>query len=1060
MKLTRRAALQSAAAAAFTSGCAAKRGKSRSDAASRVVDLRVDYIDRPLGLEAQRPLLSWRMESNARGARQTAYRIQVSRSENLAAAVWDSGRVESAQSFAVPYGGPALRSGERVFWRVQVWNEKARELISAVSWWEMGLTDAHDWSAEWLVAEDAETLAERAVGLHWIWGDTQKDDVPRRFRWRFSVESQPLEALLFISAKDNLVGLWLDGERVLSPQQWLSWGALSRVDLTQKLGPGQHVVALEVGVRTDQARPVVGGAITGYLRLRQASGSVLRLPTGSHWRTVLADDRTDWVATEFDDGAWARSRVARVQPDSHPWPAGPAVLLRREFQISKPLARARLYATALGAYELRLNGRGVGDRRLAPETTDFRSRALYQTYDVTEMLRDGANVMGAMVGDGWYASAFSYLDMRYAFGEPPRRFLAQLELTYTDGSRERVVTDEQWRLAVAPILASEIYDGETYDARREQAGWDSAGFQDHEWAAATVGERPPCRLHAQVSAPIRVRESLRPVARAQNVYDFGQNIAGWARIAVRGAAGATVRLRFAEVLQPSGEIDTANLRRARSTDTYVLRGDAQSEIFEPHFTYHGFRYVEVTLSDPADVTLISIEAVVAHSDLPITGTLRAANPGIEQFWHATLWSQRANFFGVPTDCPQRDERMGWLGDAQIFWDAAAFNMDIAAFTRRFMSDVRAGQAKSGEMPDTAPFWALGQNTPGWADAAAILPWTCWQRYGDVAVIEENWEALDRWQRRLLELNPDHVWRNSRGLDYGDWLAVDAGTPKELVSTAYWFYSASLLAEMAEATDRASDAQRYRDLAGRIRDAFVAGFVAPDGTVGNGSQTSAILALRFGLLPAERREAVVARLAADIARRGNKLSTGFLGTPYILDVLAEHGRTDVAVSLLLQTEYPSWGFMMKSGATTVWERWDGVKDGKVKGSLNHYALGAVVGFLFRRLAGIDTGIIGFRRVRVRPLIDARLGRGGGDYTSVMGRISTDWSREAGGVFRLILRLPANCMGEVHLPATEGARIFEGRRRLGRRGDVTLQRWESGVAVIETGSGEYEFVVEPA
>ncbi|MBM0104761.1 family 78 glycoside hydrolase catalytic domain [Steroidobacter sp. S1-65] len=1096
MKLTRRQALQGAAATAvLVGGCKTTPVDPGAQSVAHIEDLRVDYVDRPLGTAATAPLLSWKMRSERRGARQVAYRILVARSEaalsSVDADLWDSGRVDSDRSFAIPYGGAALRSRERAHWRVEVWDEQGTQLQSAGSWWETGL-GPDDWQGDWLVAEDAETLAERAIGLNWIWGEEPLAS-PRRFRWPFTLRERPVEASFFISAKDTLAGLWMDGEPLLRPEpkQWTSWGMFTRLDLTAQLAnAGSHVIALEVTTRKDQPRPVFGGAVVGYLRLKYADQRVERLPTGPQWRTTLAPRNSldDWTQVRFDDAAWNRAQPVREPPECHPWLPAPAVLLRTEFTAKAKPVRARLYATALGAYEASINGRRVDDRKLAPESTDFRSRALYQTYDVTSLVQAGANALGFMVGDGWFASKFSYLDMRYSFGPPPRRLKAQLEIWFEDGSRQIVSTGPQWQIAASPIVASDIYDGETYDARLEQRGWNEVGFSLA--APASVGSTPSCKLDPQISAPIRVSERLR--VRSVNeprpgvrVYDFGQNIAGWAAIKVRGKAGTRLRLRFAEVLKPNGELDVFTLRRAANTDVYILRGEGV-ETFEPHFTYHGFRYVEVTADAPegeATWQLDHIEAAVVHSDLAIAGKFRSSDPTIEALWRATLWSQRANFFGVPTDCPQRDERMGWTGDAQIIWDAAAFNQDIAAFTHRFMSDIRAGQLPTGEMPDTAPFWKLGENTPGWADAAAILPWTSWQRYGDTKVIAENWAAMDRWQRRLLELNPDYVWRNSRGLDYGDWLSVDAKsreditTPRELISTAYWAYSAQLMSQMATAIDRRADSERYAQLAAAIKRAFVTHFVTPEtdqmagpaqngvrgGTgaamrIGNGSQTSAVLALKFDLLPPELRPVAIKQLAGDIRRRDTHLSTGFLGTPYILDALAEHGEATLAISLLLQTTFPSWGFMFANGATTPWERWDGIKDGVITGSLNHYALGAVVGFLYRRLAGIDAATPGFERVRIRPLKDARLSAGGGMYEAITGTIATDWRVLDSGAYQLDVALPANTRGEIHIPARGTQTIKEGRRSIDGRADVRLLTRDGQTAVVEVASGQYRFTAE--
>ncbi|MDR7118787.1 family 78 glycoside hydrolase catalytic domain [Caulobacter sp. BE254] len=1030
----------------------------------RVAAPRVDYLENPLGLDNRKPRFSWTLEAGgARDLRQTAYRLTVATGlEALRAGdplLWDSGKIASDRSLDIPYEGLPLASGQRCWWRVEAWVQGDRPARpSAPAWWEMGLLDPADWTAGWLEAEPETMRQERLEGVHWVWGETD-DAGPRRFRWRFDLPEGVKAARVTVSAKDSLAGLWLDGDSLIRPGDRTAWGQGPSFALPD-LSPGPHVLVAEVGLRLDEARPVIGGALAAMLRLTLADGREVRVHAKDGWRTTL-DAPQAWQARAHDDSAWPKAVPARIVPPCHPWVTGPAVQLRRAFRLDKPVTRARLYATALGGYEARLNGRKVGDGVLAPESTDFRTRALYRTHDVTGLLRAGDNVLGAIVGDGWFASPFGFLDMRYAFGPPPRRFSALLDVEHTDGTRSRVQTDgEGWRLAPSPVVLSEIYDGETYDARLEQAGWDAPGFDDEGWSAARLGETPPCRLAAHVAPPIRPIQTLKvrkvsEPAPGVRILDFGQNFAGWCRIRVKGPAGATVRLRFAEALRPDGTLNTTSNRRALQTDTYILRGDPAGETFEPRFTFHGFRYVEVT-GWPGAFSADAVEGVVLHSDAALTGAARIDHPLIQAIWRNTLWSQRGNFLGVPTDCPQRDERMGWTGDAQIFWDAAAFNMDVGAFTRRFMGDIRAGQSASGEMPDTAPFWTLGQNTPGWADAAVILPWTAWRRYGDTAVIDENWAAMDRWSRRLLETNPDHVWRNGRGMDYGDWLSVDARsraeitTPKELVSTAYWAWSTDLLAQMAEATGRTADAARLQALRAAIGAAFVREFVRPDGGVGNDSQTSHVLALRFGLVPPALRAASAGRLAADIQRRGVKLSTGFIGTPYILDALADHGHADLAYGLLLQTGLPSWGYQVGQGATTVFERWDGIKDGVVTGSLNHYAFGAVCGFLWRRVIGIDALEPGFKAIAFRPLVDPRLPGAAGTYESAMGRIACAWRRTGDGL-AVEVTVPANATGRVHLPALPGATVREGRRTV-----APLERTETE-AVVQVGSGSYAFTV---
>ena len=897
------------AAAGASAGLAAASGGARAaTAAVAVVEPRVDYIDRPLGLENPRPRFSWAIAGKGRDLSQAAYRLEVAEDAAALAAgrlSWDTGRVAGTRSFDVAYGGPALAPRRRYAWRVSVWLMGAAEpLVGPVSWWEMGL---------------------------------------------------------------------------MAPGEW----------------------------------------------------------------------RADWIAAPAPAG---------VDPKA----AGPAALLRHGFTLAARPVSARLYVTALGAYEAHLNGQRIGDAHLAPESTDFRKRALYQVHDVTGLIVAGDNVLGALVGDGWYSSAFSWNATRNTFGAPPNRLRAQLELTFADGRRQVITTGPDWRAGASPILSAEIYDGEVYDARREQPGWDKAGFDDQAWTSAAVAETPPIALSAQVSPPIRGLERLAPVkvttpAPGVHVYDFGQNFAGWARLKVKGPAGTEVRLRFAEILKADGHIDVANLRKAKATDTYVLRGGG-SETYEPHFTYHGFRYVELT-GYPGAPPRRALEAVVAHSDCAVTGALATSSPLIEQVWRNAVWSQKSNLFGVPTDCPQRDERLGWMGDAQVFWNAASYTMDTDAFMRRFLGDVRVAQTANGGFPDVTPFSVTWDGSPGWADAGVILPWTLYRQYGDTGVIDENWDPMVRWLKHIGDNNPDLIWRNKRGIDYGDWLAPDAvnpkdaTTPKDLIATAFWAYDAALMAEMAQATGRGAEAQAYAKLRAEIGQAFVREFARPDGGVGNDSQTSHVLALRFGLVPDALRAASAQRLVGDIAKRGGRLSTGFLGTPYILDALADTGHMDVAVTLLLQTAWPSWGYMVTKGATSMWERWNGDTGDVAMNSYNHYAYGAVVGFLYRRMAGIAPLSPGFEHIAVQPLDDPRLAHGGGTYHSVKGPIVTAWRRGAKGRFELDLELPPNVTAQVRLPAGANQALTEAGRRL----DTAAVRREDASLVTTVGSGAYRFAV---
>ncbi len=791
-----------------------------TDPALQVLGLRTECRDDPMGVEVQRPRLSWRLASDRLGARQTAYRIRVAASletlERGGADVWDGGEVGSANCFDIAYDGPALQSRQRCWWTVRVWDETGASAEAAPAWWEMGLLQPADWSAQWLAVETEEDREDRETGLAWIWARDQPEAEPRRFRLRFRLAEPVTEATLFAVARGRMSSMWLDGVPVALPQS--NPHAFGREGMAAlslgALAAGEHVLAAEVAKidRPRDPRPW-RGAFGAMVKLKSADGAVQRLASDADWKTSLAAE-AGWTAAAFDDRGWNHAEPAEGRAPQA-WPPTPAMLLRTSFAANEAPVAARLRVTALGAYEAFLNGVRVGDALLAPESTDFRKRVLYQTYDVTDLIRAGQNALGAHVGDGWYASVVAP-GGRYAFGPAPRRFLAQLELSFADGSRQVVTSGPGWRARPSPVVRSEIYDGETWDARRALPGWSEPGFADSGWAPARIAEPPSGQLSAQPDPPIRITETLKPQTVSEPragvfVFDFGQNFAGFCRLRVKGRPGDQVSLRFAELLGPDGEVDQANLRAAKATDSYILRGDPAGEVFQPSFTYHGFRYVQVK-GYPGRPTLADLDGLVIQSDLAVTGALRIDNPVIEQLWRNAVWSQRSNFTGIPTDCPQRDERLGWLGDANVFWDAAAYNMDVYAFTQRFSGDMRDAQAPGGGFSDYAPAARRfnDQPAPGWADAGVVLPWTAWRRYGCTSIIDANWTAIERYLGYIEDSNPDALWRNNRGLDFGDWLALDAKapgdptTPKDLIGTAWWAYTTSLAAEMAQATGRTED----------------------------------------------------------------------------------------------------------------------------------------------------------------------------------------------------------------------------------------------------------------
>ena len=1038
----------------------------------RVTGLMTENVVDPIGVQSGKVRLSWRLESGARGTMQSAYRVHVASSAaNLKMGkfdLWDSGKIASDRSFDISYGGKPLASRQRAYWQVAVWDNHKKTAASAPAFWEMGLLSPADWTGKWLAAEDAEMREDRAAGLNWVGAVRPEANKPRQFRFNFTLDADAEATLITIASGGYK--LFVDGNPIaLPPHSRSDFGPQGAVANLIALKAGKHTVGFSLE-DWDNLATYLGMTTfncAAMVRAKLADGRILRID--NRGTRTSAEKPADWAQVAFDDSAWPLAEPLSISKAAPP--SKGAFLLRRDFDVAGSVASARLYVTALGAHETAINGRKVDDGVLAPEFTDFRKRVLYRVHDVTALVKEGANTIGAMVGDGWYGSFLAPMG-RFSFGEAPLRYLAQLEIVHADGQKQTLVSDETWSISPAPVTMSEIYAGEDYDARLEQPGWAAPGFQTGaRWSAAHIAPPAVGQLEGMVSPPIRRKEALAPksIAAAGDSYvvDFGQNFAGWVRLKAKGRAGDKITLRFGEILKSDGSVDQSNLRAARAADIWTLKGDPAGESFEPHFTYHGFRFVEISglAAKPAPD---DVAGIVIHTDLPETGHLRIDNPIISQLWRNALWSQRSNFIGIPTDCPQRDERLGWMGDANVFWDAASFNMNVAPFTERWMADVRDAQASNGAYsvvsPNTLDDGGRSGATPCWSDAGIMLPWVAWKRYGDTAIIDQHWDSMTRYIDCILASNPDFIWSNKRGMDYGDWVSYDGKepgdptTPKDLIGTAMWKHSVDAVADMARATGR--DAARYEALSAKIKAAFDKAYVQADGTVGNDSQTSYILAIHFDMLPADLRAQAFAKLKANIVRRGNFLTSGFIGTAYSLDALAEAGHPEAVYDLLLRTQYPSWGYMVVKGATTIWERWNGDVGDVSMNSYNHYALGAVNGFVFRRIAGLDPVEPGFKLFRVDPVLDARVRSGGGDYDSILGRLATDWSQGPGGAFSMHVTVPPNAKARVHLAVPPGAKVRESGKDIAAQAGVRTIASRQGTMIVEIGSGAYHFMVSAA
>jgi alpha-L-rhamnosidase len=751
----------------------------------------------------------------------------------------------------------------------------------------------------------------------------------------------------------------------------------------------------------------------------------------------------------------------------------PSSYLRKEIRMEKPVRRTRLYVTARGVYEIYVNGERVGEDVLAPGWTDYRERVQYQTYDVTPLLAEGQNALGAILGDGWYAGFVGFDPKRRGahYSSQPQ-LLVQLEVEYEDGTTQSVSSDGSWKSSTGPILYSDFLVGESYDARQEIAGWSEPGFDDSDWYPVGIEAVGSIPLIAQPDEGVKVTgevaaKAVTEPASGVYVFDMGQNMVGWVRLRVEGEAGTKVTLRHAEALNPDGTIYTTNLRFARATDRYTLKGEGE-EVYEPRFTFHGFRYVEVT-GYPGEPPLEAIIGRVAHSATPPAGAFECSSPMVNQLQSNIVWGQRGNFLSIPTDCPQRDERLGWMGDAQIFVRTASFNMDVSSFFEKWMVDVEDAQSPEGAFPDVAPLFGdrseafLKKGSPAWGDAGIIVPWTIYKTYEDTRIVKRHYDAMTRWMEYLREANPDLLRRNKMGNNYGDWLSPRGDyTPRDLLATAYWAYGAKLMAEMAEAIGRREDARGYEDLFERIRRAFNEAYVAPDGRIEGDTQTCYVLALHMNLLPEELRPAAAEQLVRAIEREEWHLSTGFVGVGYLCPVLTETGYADVAYRLLSNETYPSWGYTIKNGATTIWERWDGWTEengfqSPNMNSFNHYSLGSVGEWLYRYVAGIDLDpqTPGYGRIIIRPHPGGGLRHARGEYDSVRGKIVSTWSIE-GDRFDLGITIPPNTTATVHVPAMGGAGLSEGGEPVEHAEGVKILSMDEGEVVLAVGSGRYEFV----
>jgi alpha-L-rhamnosidase len=1046
--------------------------------------LRCESLVAPIGIDEKAPRLSWTALSNERAQRQTAYRILVaSTPEKLKedrGDLWDSGVVKSDETNGIVYRGAPLVSHQFCYWKVRVWDKTGRESAwSNPAMWSMGMMNQSDWKASWIGCDKARKVVEPIAPLSdakWIWFAGDKGpNAPKGVRV-FLAEStiphdDPIDRAELWVAGDDKYSFNING-RMIAQTQPIGDGPKTarRVDATSAVIPGLNTIRVQV----ENAIESPAGLIA-KLTVRTKGGKTIVKTTDASWRAT-DQPGANWHNRAIDPASWP---ACKVVGDFGVAPWGelhyatlflpPPPYLRTTFKIEKPVRHAVLYSTSLGIHDMVLNGPRVSEDLFNPGWTDYTKRVHYRAYDVTDRLRDGENALGSILGDGWYSGYIGWGQVRDHYGKKPR-LKAQLHLEYMDGTTADITTGEGWKASTGAIVSADFLMGQSRDQRLHPDGWNLPRFDDSKWDPVDVGGEemnpiidrhpgPPVRSVYEFT-PIKITEPSPKVY----VFNLGRNFAGTARLAVNEPAGTRITLRFAERLNPDGTIYTANLRGARSEDTYICAGEGL-EIWKPRFTFHGFQYVEVSglTNPPTDET---ITGIAFSSDTPVVGAFSCSDSMINKLCGNIFWTQRANFIDIPTDCPQRDERLGWTGDAQVYVKAATLYADVQAFFTKWLVDLEDGQRKDGEFPMVAPVKIAGDDGgPAWADAGVICPWTIHQVYGDTRILERHYDSIAKFiaftkNRCTADLLPPAQFHC-----FGDWLSIGADTPKDVIFMAYFARSARLAGEIAATLGKSADAKMYQELYEKIKASFRRAYVSPDGKIKGDTQAVYVLALTVDLLNENEARLAGERLVADIRAHGGHLTTGFIGTKDLMNTLSKIGRVDVAYRLLMNDTFPSWGFSIKQGATSIWERWDGWTPEKGfqdpgMNSFAHYSFGAVYQWIVENVAGIRSDGPGYKKIILDPRPGGPLVWAKGSYRSVRGMIESEWRIVGDNSnqrrFEYDVVIPANTTATVYIPADRATDVAEGGRPLGSAEGVRVVRQQNDRIVLEVGSGSYRFV----
>jgi alpha-L-rhamnosidase len=1060
--------------------CLASPMEAGATGGVKVTDLRCEYRIDPLGIDILQPRLSWIIESTHPGERsqgQTAYRILAATSAARLNAengdLWDTGKTASGQSIQVRYSGKALNSQQSVWWKVMVWDQigNASAWSSSASW-SMGLLKPADWTGKWIGITGGNEPSEELNGARWISGASSGHG-SLWFRYEFKIsETDHASHGLLVVAGSGEVTAYVNGTKIVPTFGNFPHGHITQT-VTAMMHPGHNVVSLRLDPDATSEKNSTG--LIAGITLDLADGDVRHVQTDEQWK-VSDTEQANWENPEFDSAQWRNASIV----SGHSFSDEPAErtrlaarMLRKAFRLASAPRKATLFVSGLGYSESYINDQRVGKDVLGPALTDYDKRVFYVTYDVTSLLHRGDNAVGIFLGNGrFYAPRRSIPVFTRTFGCPQARL--QIEVEYEDGRSVTIATDDSWKgTSKGPLRANNDYDGEEYDARMEQTGWALPGFDDRDWKSAEVMKPPGGAVRAQMSAPIQVMRDLRPLKVTEPkpgvyVFDMGQNMVGWCQLRISGVAGKRITLRHAETLRPDGMLYTDNLRSARQTDVYILKGRA-TEVYEPRFVSHGFRYVEIRgLSGAPSLSMLT--GRVVNDALEEDADLVTSNQVINDIYRNLLWSERGNYHSIPTDCPQRDERQGWLGDRSGGSKGESFLFNVSQFYSKWEQDIDDSMDAKGRINDLAPaYWPLYNENVVWPASFFMIADMVHQQYGDDTIIQQHYPAMKRWVDHMCT----SIKSNLMPVDvYGDWcvppkslreiFSTDPAskTAPEILGTAYFYHILRLMSQFAVTSGHPEDRQSFDELASRMKTAFnETYFHASSDRYGNGTQTSSILPLAVGLAPEEYKQAIADALIHKIeAESHGSVGTGLVGTQWLMQTLTQYGHPDVAYRIASQTKYPSWGYMIDRGATTIWELWNGDTANPAMNSGNHLMLlGDFAAWLYEDLAGIksDPDHPGFKHILIHPHVVDDLKFVRASHFSPFGKIATDWQRN-GGWFTLKVSIPLNTTATVYIPTSDPASVIESGKAADKSKGVRFVRSEEGVAAYEVGSGDYVFV----